>query len=333
MSRALRIEYENAWYHVMNRGANRIDIFKENSERLLFLTLLEQIHTKYKVEIHAYCLMNNHYHLLLKTPLANLSQAMHHLNGMYVQKHNKIHKTDGPLFRGRFKSIIVDAENYLLRLSRYIHLNPVKSNLTDKAASYPWSSCAAYLGNIEEPQWLYTNSVLAKFGDVLQRQKYKLFIEEGIDNELDTFFDKLKRLPVLGTKTFITTITEKYLKNKSLSSEVPEQNVLLKKRFLSLDELLTVVADYYQVDLEKLKITSHAKRNKPRSVAIYLATITTGQSLRVIANVFTKVTYSDISQIARKVRLQLEYDNNLRDEINKIKILLSNYFKVQDMAP
>jgi REP element-mobilizing transposase RayT len=86
MSRALRIEYENAWHHVMNRGANRIDIFKENSERLLFLELLEQIHTKYKVETHAYCLMNNHYHLLLKTSLANLSQAMHHLNGTVIQR-------------------------------------------------------------------------------------------------------------------------------------------------------------------------------------------------------------------------------------------------------
>jgi chromosomal replication initiation ATPase DnaA len=136
----------------------------------------------------------------------------------------------------------------------------------------------------------------------------------------------LKRLPVIGTEAFITTITEKYLKNRTLFLEIPEQNALLnKKRFLNLDELLSVVAGFYQIDIEKLKITIHTKCNKPRSVAIYLATTTTGQPLRVIADVFTKVSYSDISQIARKVRFQLKHDNTLHEEINKIKTLLSNY--------
>ena len=130
MSRALRIEYEGAWYHIMNRGAGKQIIFHNETHYNLFLKLLSEIHNRYRIEVHAYCLMNNHYHLLIRTPLANLSRAMRHINGVYSQRYNGLQKTDGPLFRGRFKSIIIDSENYLLRLSRYIHLNPDHNHQT-----------------------------------------------------------------------------------------------------------------------------------------------------------------------------------------------------------
>ena len=132
MARALRIEYEGGWYHVMNRGAGRRNIFNEPEDRNLFLNLLQELHVRFRIEIHAYCLMGNHYHLLIRTPLANLSRAMAHLNGIYSRRRNQKYQSDGPLFRGRFKSIIIDAENYLLRLSRYIHLNPVSANIVQK---------------------------------------------------------------------------------------------------------------------------------------------------------------------------------------------------------
>ena len=100
------------------------------THRIVFLNLLSEIHRRYRVEIHCYCLMDNHYHLLIRTPLANLSRAMRHLDGIYTQRFNRQTRTDGPLFRGRYKSILVECDNYLLQLSRYIHLNPVQAKIS-----------------------------------------------------------------------------------------------------------------------------------------------------------------------------------------------------------
>jgi putative transposase len=130
MPRPLRLEYENAWYHVMNRGAARQDIYKNDQHRLLFLNLLKEASLYYNIEIHAYCLMDNHYHLLIHTPRGNLSQAMRHINGLYTQVFNRSEKIDGSLFRGRYKAILVEEDSYLLQVSRYIHLNPVTAGLT-----------------------------------------------------------------------------------------------------------------------------------------------------------------------------------------------------------
>ena len=318
MSRSLRIEYENAWYHVMNRGARKMDIFNTDAERKLFLELLGQVHKRYQIEIHAYCLMNNHYHLLLKTPLANLSKAMKHLNGVYVQRYNKVNQIDGPLFRGRFKSIIVDANNYLLRLSRYIHLNPVKGNLVNRAEDYQWSSCAAYLGEVESPDWLQTQQVLSQFGNKLQQQKYKLFLEEGVDKEITSFFNKLKRLPILGCEAFTKTISEKYLHEKALSLEVPEQNLLYKKKLPKLDEVMAVVAEYYQIDLAELLKSKRGLINLPRSVAIYLACQMTGQNLQVIAKAFNNINYWCVSKTALNLGKKTNQDVKLQLAIKEI---------------
>lgn len=116
----------------MNRGRGRCNIFLTNRDREIFLELLDDIYQRFSVETHAYCLMDNHYHLLLHTPLPNLSRAIRHLNVVFTQKFNRWHMTDGPLFRGRYKSIVVEKESYLLRLSRYIHLNPVSAKMVDQ---------------------------------------------------------------------------------------------------------------------------------------------------------------------------------------------------------
>ncbi len=151
MARPLRIEYDGAWYHVMNRGAGRKSIFYNDHHRALFLELLYEIHNRYQVEIHAYCLMGNHYHLLMRTQRPNISRAMRHLNGVYTQRYNALQRKDGALFRGRYKSILVEAESYLLRLSRYIHLNPVASILVRVAEEYPWSSYVDYINPSKKP--------------------------------------------------------------------------------------------------------------------------------------------------------------------------------------
>ena len=133
MARPLRIEYSGAWYHVMNRGAGHREIYSDDVSRRRFLMLLDDINERYDVEIHAWCLMSNHYHLLVCTPKPNLGRAMRHVDGVYAQWWNRHRGTDGPLFRGRYKAILVDSNSYLLQLSRYIHRNPLEANLVDRA--------------------------------------------------------------------------------------------------------------------------------------------------------------------------------------------------------
>ena len=132
MSRPLRIEYEGAWYHVMNRGRRFEDIFDSPDNYTAFVELLKDTSEMWNVRIAAYCLMPNHYHLLVCTPDANISRSMRHLNGLYTQAYNRDHKCDGPLFRGRYKSILVSADDYLLQLVRYIHRNPLKAGIEKK---------------------------------------------------------------------------------------------------------------------------------------------------------------------------------------------------------
>ena len=130
MARPLRIEYPGAWYHVMNRRGRRRFIFNTDDQRHYFLALLGEVYTRYQAEMHAYCLMDNHYHLLIRTPEANLQRVMRHVNGLYTQYFNRTESKDGALFRGRYKAILVDADTHWLELSRYIHRNPLEAQIT-----------------------------------------------------------------------------------------------------------------------------------------------------------------------------------------------------------
>lgn len=136
MTRPLRIEYPDAYYHVMNRGRGRQAIFHDQAYFDAFLATLSEAHERFSLEIYAYCLMSNHFHLLVKTPEGNLQRAMRHVGGVYTQRYNRLKKTDGPLFRGRYKAILVDADEYLLHLSRYIHRNPLEAHMVDDLTNY-----------------------------------------------------------------------------------------------------------------------------------------------------------------------------------------------------
>ena len=140
MSRPLRIQYPNAWYHVMNRGRRGEELFTCKEDFNTFIDLLKDLVDEYKVNIAAYCLMSNHYHLLIQTPGANISRSMRHLNGIYTQRYNRRHNYDGQLFRGRYKCILVDADSYLLELVRYIHRNPLEAGMVDNMNKYLYSS-------------------------------------------------------------------------------------------------------------------------------------------------------------------------------------------------
>jgi len=145
MARPLRIEYPGAWYHVMNRGKKSEKIFHDRHDYQVFVDLLEESSEMWNIRVAAYCLMTNHYHILLQTPDGNIARSMRHINGVYTQRFNRKHSCDGQLFRGRYKSILVSADSYLLQLVRYIHRNPVKAGIVSTPDDYPWSSHTGYL--------------------------------------------------------------------------------------------------------------------------------------------------------------------------------------------
>jgi putative transposase len=187
MPRTQRYEVENGWYHVFSRGAAKRHIFFNDYLKSLFINFLIETIQYYKFQIHCFCIMGNHYHLLINTPEANLSEGMCFLNSKYARAFNKHRRKDGPIFKSRFKSIYVLNERYLLNLTRYIHLNPVTSGIVDAPEKYYWSSCIDYISDISRYAWLQRdlagNTVL-----------YNGYINKGNNIRITEFYAK-NRLP------------------------------------------------------------------------------------------------------------------------------------------
>ena len=185
MARPLRIEYPGALYHLTARGNTRQSIFLDDQDRRTFLRVLEKILTDCNGILHAYCLMTNHYHLLVETPEANLSQIMRQINGIYTQRFNRRHGHVGHVFQGRFKSIVVEKEAYLLQLCRYIVCNPVRSGMVDDPGKYPWSSFKATAGKVKTPDFLSKDWILKQFTETRPRAQveYRRFVLAGIEEE------------------------------------------------------------------------------------------------------------------------------------------------------
>jgi REP element-mobilizing transposase RayT len=171
MARAWRIEYEGALYHVLSRGNQRQAIYVDDEDRLSFLERLSEMAVRFEVECFAYVLMDNHYHLLLRTRRANLSKAMQWLGVAYTSRFNLKNQLSGHLFQGRFKSMLVENDAYLLQLSYYIHRNPVRAGMVTRLSDYPWSSYLAYAYGKERPEWLNTEVILSQMGNTPDRNR------------------------------------------------------------------------------------------------------------------------------------------------------------------
>jgi REP element-mobilizing transposase RayT len=222
MARPLRLEYAGALYHITSRGNERQAIYAENGDFELFLSLLANVCGQYNWVVHAYCLMTNHYHLLVETPDANLSKGMRQLNGTYTQAFNRKHQRVGHLFQGRFKSILVDQDAYLLELSRYIVLNPVRAKMVSTPDDWPWSSWHSMMGNTPSPDWLATDNLLGMFAKQRKtaQKKYADFVQQGIGIKL---WDHLTNQVFLGSDAFVQThLTQMKEQVKDLS-DVPKR--------------------------------------------------------------------------------------------------------------
>ena len=202
MARPLRVEFSGAIYHLTSRGNARQKVFFTDTDRELFLDTLSQVVSRYGWICHAYCLMANHYHLLVETPKANLSLGMRQLNGMYTQSFNRRHNRVGHLFQGRFKAILVEKESYLLELCRYIVLNPVRVKGKGEIGGWKWSSYRATAGLASVPEFLSTDWILEQFGKkrAKAQKQYRAFVREGLENRP---WEELKGQIYLGSEAFI----------------------------------------------------------------------------------------------------------------------------------
>lgn len=205
MTRPLRIEYPSAVYHVTARGNARQDIFLDDEDRVRFLDSLHQVVDRFNWLCHAYCLMSNHYHLLIETVDPTLSRGMRQLNGVYTQAFNRYHSRVGHVFQGRFKAIHVEKEAYLLELSRYVVLNPVRAGMVHAAKDWPWSSYRATAGLVKSPRFLTTNWLLEQLDpDRTRAQKaYRQFVSQGRGTSP---WEDLKGQIYLGSDSFIASL-------------------------------------------------------------------------------------------------------------------------------
>ncbi|MFO1250403.1 MAG: transposase [Inhella sp.] len=229
MNRPLRIEFPGAVYHVTSRGDRREAIYAADEDRTLFLDVLAQATERFHAKVLAYCLMGNHYHLVLQTRDPNLSLLMRHLNGVYTQAFNRRHGLTGHLFQGRFKAILVDTEAYLLTLCQYVELNPVRARMVEFAQDWPWSSYRAHIGRVEGPAWLDL-AAMARF--ILQREpltavdhalaakRYSDLIEQSPPEEL--WADALRQQIYLGGEDFVQRMLAGVSESNQRSADIPK---------------------------------------------------------------------------------------------------------------
>lgn len=233
MARPLRIEFEGAVYHITSRGNAGQAIFLDDTDRLHLLDVFLEVVERFGWICHAYCLMSNHYHLLIETPRANLSRGMRHLNGIYTQSYNRRHKSTGHIFQGRFKAILVEKESHLLEVARYIVLNPVRAKMTKHPKQWAWSSYQATIGEIVAPAFLSTDWLLAQLDRQPKRARatYQRFVDAGVGLSL---WDDLRGGVLLGSEGFAEQMRP-LLHGAVRSKEIPRMERMLAKP--TLEEL------------------------------------------------------------------------------------------------
>ncbi|UCH01225.1 MAG: transposase [Deltaproteobacteria bacterium] len=307
MARPLRIQYPGAFYHITSRGNELKDVFKSQKDREKFLSYFETATHRYGALIHVYCLMNNHYHILMETPEGNLSQIMHHINASYTTYFNVKRKRAGHLFQGRYKAILVDADEYAKELSRYIHLNPVRAGIVDDPGKYSWSSCRYYIGQEKASEWLSRDFILAYFGKTVSvaKKRYREFVSSLIGKEYESPLKGVVGATILGSLDFVKDITEKHLKTKKVDRDLPAIRMLSKRPSLErIEKEVEAVIDEDEVLL--------------RQVSLYFYHKYSGKTLKEIGTHFG-IGESAVSQASRRLVLKMPNEAKLRKKIRMIE--------------
>jgi putative transposase len=293
MVRPLRIEYPGAVYHITSRGDRREPIAKDDFDRATFLTILAQAFDRFDAHAWAYCLMGNHYHLVIRTRQANLSRLMRHINGVYTQSFNRRHQLSGHLFQGRYKAILVDSESYLLEVCRYVDLNPVRAHMVDRPDAYAWSSYRALSGIAQTPQWLDAESVYAQLAPGKSAKhaagKYAEFVAQGKGVAL--WDQHLKQQIYLGSDAFINRMQSMAV----LDIHNEAKKTTAHKPGLSKIQTSAPPNDQHVQHYAKLAQTHKAMRNQNIAQAFYQG----GHTQTAIAQAFN-VSSSTVSRVIKE---------------------------------
>ena len=319
MGRPIRIEYPGALYHITSRGNERKEIFREDNDRQRFLDVLADYHDRFGILIHAYVLMDNHYHLVLETPVGNLVKIMHGINSRYTGYFNRKYNRAGHLFQGRYRAILVDKDSYLLALSRYVHLNPIRAGFTKNPEEYHWSSYRGYILKHKEATWMEYDWVLSQFGKHPDRcrKKYQEYVYQGLKGEGQPIFKEIFGQAILGPKKFVDQI-QTLFRGQEIDREIPERKYL--KKFLKPESILTAVAEFWKKEVADLVVRG-TRDDTARKMAIYLSKRYCGSSNLEIGRLFGGMHYSAISKASTRFSKEIEKDDDLK---HKMKQIMSN---------
>ncbi len=300
----------------MSRGNNFQDIFLSDDDRHLFCGLLGELTERFAIEIYAYVLMETHYHLLLKTTEANLSKAMQWFGTTYTRKFNLYNRTRGHLFQGRFKSIIVQDDAYLLQLSYYIHRNPLRAGIVERLMDYPWSSYLYYAYKKKPPLWLKTEPILHQVSGQNRHQTYRSEVQQ-YSNEVRSIWEEVKYGLIYGGQEFIDQIKTYYLGDKK-DVELSQRNRLL--RAFDPEPILKAAAKSLGFNLEdarNVKRIGSGEKDK-RDLLVYWLW-QTGRLSNDAIGAYFGLTYSAISRCAKVIRDRISVDREMRGQYEKLK--------------
>jgi REP element-mobilizing transposase RayT len=315
MGRAWRIEFDGAFYHVMSRGNEGRNIFFCDDDRQGFLGVVCEISERFEIDIFAFVLMDNHYHLLIRTRRANLSKAMQWLGVTYTRRFNNKHSRIGHLFQGRFKSIIVQNNIYLMQLSCYIHRNPLRAGAVNRLARYPWSSYPVYAYGNKGPQWLSTELILSQFDEKSRHRGYREKVQ-GYAKEEKRLLEDLKHGMILGSKRFVDNIRSTYLPQVP-HREIPQQKSMFKE--FNPVSFLDKAAKILNCDIRRFQQSSRISSSdkEDRDILVYALWKTGILTNEKIGQLFG-VTSSSISHSVRALSLKLKKDRQSRDKLDQI---------------
>jgi REP element-mobilizing transposase RayT len=310
MSRPLRIEFSAAVYHVMNRGAARQPTFSDDADYQAFLDTVAEAHRQWGIEVFAYSLMRNHYHLCLRTPKGNLSRVMRHIDGIYTQRFNRRHGRDGTLFRGRYKAILVDVDEYLAAVVRYIHLNAVEAGSVKMPEDYRWASHRYYVATQGLPSWLHIQEVVEQIGS---RQAFHEFVLSGNEESLKQYYQSLRQSPILGGEQFMERV------RRPLGA-VTKEHARYERQVVQLgpERVIAEVARQYKVAREEIFRGKRGRENEARKVAMYLVRRCCDRTLTEMASYFGTGSYAAVSWSCRMIESKMAKEKTVRDRIEKI---------------
>lgn len=313
MARPLRINVAGGTYHVTSRGLERRPIVSDDVDRQQWTGLLGRVASRRNWRLYAWALMNNHYHLFLRVPHADLSQGMHDLNSAYVSVYNRRHRRCGPLLQGRFKGILVQNKYHYWELTRYVHLNPVRAGLADVPEEYPWSSCALYYRLNLAPPWLDWEEILLEYGDsVPQAQKaYRDFLGDAPNTDEPSPLSGVFASTLLGCPKYLASM------KALLEGQLPNRQVPAAKQLRTsykVEEIVQSVCRAFSVDKRTLFLRGSHK-NRPRAVALYLCRLMTRASVRELGAYFGNISGQAVSKVSTRIHQERKRDQQLNQAI------------------